>query len=156
MRTRYAHQVTVVVLYNLLKRGHKDSGTNETFDDWVNITSQHSPTFAFWLLVLKYQQIIFMFIRAHRQRKLELMVSTLRKLVILFFAMDHQNYARWVPIFIRDLENLPNGIKAEFEKGHWTVTEAIIVSHPYQSIKHMRSKQEGERSWWHNRSYRES
>ncbi len=63
-----------------------------------------------------------MFIRAHRERKIELMVTTLRKLVPLFFALDHQNYARW--IFIRDLEVLPDSIQVEFEKGHWTITRS--------------------------------
>ena len=42
----------------------------------------------------------------------------------LFFALDHQNYARWVPIFIRDLELLPASIQSEFENGHWTITRS--------------------------------
>jgi len=94
MRTRYAHQVTVVVLDTLLKRAYKDSGTEMALEEWVVLTSQESPTFQFWLLVHKYQQIILMFIRAHRERKFELMVTTLQKLVPLLFALDHQNYAR--------------------------------------------------------------
>ena len=102
----------------------KDSGTEMALEDWVVVASQQSPTFKFWLLVHKYQHIIFMFIRAHRERKLELMVTTLRKLVPLFFALDHQNYARWIPIFIRDLEVLPDSIQVEFEKGHWTITRS--------------------------------
>jgi hypothetical protein len=124
MRTRYAHQVTVVVLDSLLKRAYEDSGTEVAREDWVVVASQESPTFKFWLLVHKYQQIIFMFIRAHRERKFELMVTTLRKLVPLFFALDHQNYARWLPILIRDLEVLPESIQVEFEKGHWTITRS--------------------------------
>lgn len=112
MRTRYAHQVTVMVLDSLLKRAYEDSGTEMALEDWV--ASEQSPTLKFWLLVHKYQQIIFMFIRAHRERKLELMVTTLWKLVPLFFALDHQNYARWIPIFIRDLEVLPDSIQVEF------------------------------------------
>lgn len=106
MKTRYAHQVTLLVLDSLLKRAYKNSGTKRTLEDWVMAASKESPIFKFWLLVHKYQQIIFMFIRAHRERKLELMVTTLRKLVPLFFALDHQNYARWIPIFIRDLEGV--------------------------------------------------
>lgn len=55
-------------------------------------------------------------------RKIELMVTTLQKLVPLFFALDHHNYARWLPVFIKDMYYLPDSIRAEFEKGHWTVT----------------------------------
>lgn len=124
MRTRYAHQVTVTVLDSLLKRAYKDSGTDMALEDWVVIVSQQSPTFKFWLLVHRYQQIIFMFIRAHRERKIELMVTTLKKLVPLFFALDHHNYARWTPIFIRDLEGLPDSIREEFKRGNWTITRS--------------------------------
>jgi len=138
MRTRYAHQVTVVVLDSLLKRAYEQSGTDMAIDDWTMKTSQASPTFKFWLLVHKYQQVIFMFIRAHRERKFELMITTLRMLVPLFFALDHQNYARWVPIFIRDLELLPASIHEEFEKGHWTINRsnrrfsALPIDHAHE------------------------
>ena len=63
MRTRYAHQVTVIVLDSLLKRAYEDSGTEMSLEDWIVVASQQSPTFKFWLLVHKYQQITFMFIR---------------------------------------------------------------------------------------------
>lgn len=124
MRTRYAHQVTVVVLDSLLKRAHKDSGTELAFAEWVQVASEESPTFKFWFLIHKYETLIFMFIRSHRERKFPLMVSALRKLVILFFALDHQNYARWLPVFIRDLESLPQSILEEFCQGYWTITRS--------------------------------
>jgi hypothetical protein len=124
MRTRYAHQVTVVVLDSLLKRAYEDSGTNMILEDWAVVASQEHPTFKFWLLIHRYQQIIFMFIRAHQERKFELMVTTLRQLVPLFFALDHHNYARWVPVHIRDMEVLPDSIQAEFEQGYWTITRS--------------------------------
>ena len=63
-----------------------------------------------------------MFIRAHRERKFQLTVTALQKLVPLFFALDRQNYARWLPILIRDLEALPTSIQEEFEKGYWVIT----------------------------------
>ena len=65
-----------------------------------------------------------MFIRAHRERKFELMVTTLKMLVPLFFALDHQNYARWMPVFIRNMERLPYTIQEEFDNGNWTVSRS--------------------------------
>lgn len=35
----------------------------------------------------------------------------------MFFALDHQNYARWIPIFVRDLEGVPDSIQEEFKMG---------------------------------------
>ncbi len=59
------------------------------------------------------------------------MVATLKELVLLFFALDHQNYATWVSVFIRDLESLPSSIQEEFEAGHWTISRN---NHRYSSI----------------------
>ena len=131
MRTRYAHQITVVVLDYLLKLAYEDDESEMTFDNWVCVACKEKPTVQFWLLIHKYEQLIFMFIRSHRERKFTLMVATLRKLVLLFFALDHQNYARWVSVFIRDLESLPSSIQEEFEAGHWTISRS---NHRYSSI----------------------
>ena len=35
MRTRYAHQVSVVVLDSPLKLEYRDSGTNMVLNDWI-------------------------------------------------------------------------------------------------------------------------
>ena len=49
-------------------------------------------------------------------------VDSMKALVPWFFSMDHHNYARWIPVHIRDMENLPPTIKEEFEQhGHWVV-----------------------------------
>ena len=69
MRTRYVHQVTAVVLDSLLKRACEHSGTDMAIDDWAVEDSKESPTVKFWTLVHKYQQIIFMFIWVHGERK---------------------------------------------------------------------------------------
>ncbi|KAM9391787.1 complement C5 [Pholidichthys leucotaenia] len=42
-----------------------------------------------------------------------------------------KNYARWVSVFIRDLESLPSSIQEEFEAGHWTISQS---NHRYSSI----------------------
>ena len=89
----------------LLKRAYEDSGTDLTIENWTIAASKESPTFKFWLLIHKYQQTIFTFIRTHRERKFELMVSTLRKLVPLFFPLNHQN---------------------DFEQGYWTITQSNL------------------------------
>ena len=49
-------------------------------------------------------------------------METLKALVPWFFALDHHNYARWIPIHICDMGNLPASILAEFKNhGHWVV-----------------------------------
>ena len=43
---------------------------------------------------------------------------------MLFFAFDHYNYARWIPLFIQDLETLPKTVKAEFEIGRFVINRS--------------------------------
>ena len=46
----------------------------------------------------------------------------MKALVPWFFALDHQNYSRWLPVHIQDMEGLPASIKVEFkDKGNWVV-----------------------------------
>ena len=59
------------------------------------------------------------------------MVATLQKLALRFFALDHQNYARWIPIFIRDVEGLPDSIQEEFKKEHCTISRS---NHRFSSL----------------------
>ena len=74
-----------------------------------------SPTFMFWDLILRYQTLIHIFIRAHRQKNFPLYMNVLEELTPLFFVLDHVNYARWVSVHIRDMKSLPQPIKEEFE-----------------------------------------
>ena len=100
MRTMYVHQVVVAVLDSLLRRAKSYSGAEITLEDWISSASQESPTFKFWSLVHNYQQIIPMFIRAHRKRKFEVMVSTLEKTCTFILCSRSPEFATWVPIFI--------------------------------------------------------
>ena len=58
-----------------------------------------SPTFQFWDTVMSIEKIILTFIRAHREKNFDLYVKSLELIVGFFFALDHYNYARWVPSY---------------------------------------------------------
>ena len=39
-----------------------------------------------------------------------------------FFAFDHHNYARWIPVHIRDMQSLPSVVHKQFEENkHWVI-----------------------------------
>ena len=81
-----------------------------------------SPTFLFWDLILKYETLVLLVVRAHRQRNFTLYVEALEELIPLFFALDHVNYARWAPIYLRDMKSLPESISKVFqEEGRWVL-----------------------------------
>ena len=84
------------------------------------------PTYFFWDLILRYEVLILLFVRAHRERDFSLYREVLRELAPLFFAMDHVKYARWLPVHIRDMYSLPEKIRDEFQSnGNWVVAKSV-------------------------------
>lgn len=81
-----------------------------------------SPTFQYWDTIFKIEILGLIFVRAHREKNFPLYVEALKALTPWFFALDHQNYAKWIPIHIRDMQSLPTSIHQEFhEHGHWVI-----------------------------------
>ena len=71
---------------------------------------------------MRIENLVLTFIRAHRERNFDLYVKSLELIVGYYFALDHYNYARWVPIHIRDMKSLPAAIRESFKK-HWVVAK---------------------------------
>ena len=126
---RHAHQVTLLALHKLKQEAYTQAVdapgvTVAPFSSWETQVHTRSPTFRFWNIIIGYETLILMFVRAHRQKLFSLYVEVLEELVHLFFALDHVNYARWVPIHLRDMMSLPEAIKTEFEKQqHWVLSK---------------------------------
>ena len=76
---------------------------------------EKSPTFKFWDTVLRMEFVGLIFVRAHREKTF-LYIESLKSIVPWIFAFDHTHYARWLPIHIRDLENLPRSIIKECQE----------------------------------------
>ena len=54
-------------------------------------------------------------------------IGCLEKIAPWMFAMDHANYARWLPIFIHDLKLLHSnhpGVYKEFCQGNVTISKS--------------------------------
>ena len=126
-RTRHAHQVTLLTLHILQREAFLSchgSEHEETAEAWRLQMIAKSPTFMFWDLILRYETLILIFVRAHREKNVPLHVNVLEELALLFFALDHVNYARWLPVHIRDMKSFPRRIKEEFQiKGNWVISK---------------------------------
>lgn len=55
--------------WNFLERAFEDCGIEMSFDDCVSVVCKEKLTLQYWLRIYKYQQIILMSIRSHRERK---------------------------------------------------------------------------------------
>ena len=124
-RTRHAHQVTALALAKLQEDAFLQTEgihSNEFKGIWRQEMVQKSPTFQYWDTVLNMELLGLIFIRSHREGNFPLYVESLKALVPWFFSLDHHNYARWIPIHIRDMESLPAPILKEFEEhSHWVI-----------------------------------
>ncbi|KAG1662386.1 hypothetical protein GQR58_020959 [Nymphon striatum] len=126
-RTRHAHQVTALALAKLKRDAFLQTDgphDEETEESWRQDMAKTSPTFLYWDTILKIELIGLIFVRAHREKNFELYVKTLKTIAPWFFSLDHQHYARWVPIHIRDMENLPQSVLNEFIEGHWVIPKS--------------------------------
>ena len=123
-QTYHAHQVTIIALQKLQQEAYLQLNTDILFTVWRDKMCTSCPTFRLWDFILRYEMLILIFVAAHREGNIQLYVEVLEKLTPLFFAMDHVNYARWMPVHIRDMKCLPESIKEEFEKqGHWVLSK---------------------------------
>lgn len=77
-----------------------------TIDDWHAKRRSVSPQFQFWNMVLDMELAIFLLIRSFREGDFELYREALSELIPYFFANNNTNYARWLPVHLRDMMSL--------------------------------------------------
>lgn len=121
MKTRYSHQITVLVLTKLMQDAFEASNEMD-MEVWKEIMIASSPTFQFWNMIIELEILILIVIRSQREANFRLYVDSLKSLMFLFFSLDRPNYSRWLTIHIRDMESLPSAIRQEFEE-HWVLNK---------------------------------
>ena len=130
-RTRHAHQVSCLALSKLQQDAFLHCKLERPHDEiakemWRQEMISKSPTFQFWDTILNIEILALTFVHAHREQNFPLYVELLKELIPWFFAPDHHNYARWLPIHIRDMESLLTPIHQKFEEyGNWVVQKTM-------------------------------
>ena len=106
VKTRHAHQVTAAALYILQHKAYGQyvsecSEEPKYFVNWCAIIQVvEQPMFSYWSTILDLELSILGFVRSIRT---QFNVESLGRLVPWFFALDHMNYARWIPVHVRAL-----------------------------------------------------
>ena len=134
--SRHTHQkstpVTVAALYILQRRAYDQYSTTNTeddehpgsFEDWCSQRERRYPQFQYWTTVLALELSTLIYVRSLREANFSMHLDALTELVPWFFALDHTNYARWIPVHLRDMAELANkhpDVFTEFSNGHFTV-----------------------------------
>eukprot|EP00745_Piridium_sociabile_P027883 TRINITY_DN44892_c0_g1_i4.p1 TRINITY_DN44892_c0_g1~~TRINITY_DN44892_c0_g1_i4.p1 ORF type:complete len:307 (+),score=64.28 TRINITY_DN44892_c0_g1_i4:780-1700(+) len=127
-RTRLSHQITACSLYELMKDAYNAyreetlDNTTISFESWS--TEQKRPQFKFWFLIYRMELSILILIRSFREANFTLYREALFELIPYFFADNNVNYARWLPIHLRDMmciEEQHPEVAREFHKGNFVV-----------------------------------
>ena len=76
-RTRHAHQVTLLTLHKLREEAFMLTAGSKYVDSitaWRNDMQKKSPTFMYWDLIMMYETLILIFVRAHTERRISLYI----------------------------------------------------------------------------------
>jgi hypothetical protein len=114
-----------------------------TFDFWKTEKALISPQFKYWSIVLHLQNLLFSFLISIRSYNFQQYKDTLAQIIPWFFALDHYNYVRWLPIHLRDLTSLEKNhtdLYKEFSAGNFTAKmtrrnfSAIALDHAHEQM----------------------
>ena len=133
-RSRYAHQVSLASLVKLAKDGFESQSEYSNCNKWKKNRCAHSSTANYWFTVIDLEILLFIFIRSLREGNFSLFVMSLKNIAPWMFALDHIHYARWLPVFLEDLEQMKNAnnpVVDQFNKGFFTVNK---TGHPFSNI----------------------
>src|SRR5260221_268128 len=95
-----------------------------SFEAWCESRRLQSPQFRFWNLVLSMELVILLLIRSFREANFTLYCQSLAELKPYFFARNNVNYARWLPIHLRDMVTMKQKhpeLAQEFQSGKFVV-----------------------------------
>ncbi|KAE8741877.1 hypothetical protein FOCC_FOCC012580 [Frankliniella occidentalis] len=125
-KSRLMHEITCAVLYTLLHEAYDDLQPDHavTFDDFLTEMAAKSPTFKYWVTLFNLEIILLNFVRSIRGEDYNLFKTTLKQMMPWFHIFDHKNYARWVAVHLKDLEELPEkapSVHQEFCAGNFVV-----------------------------------
>ena len=101
-------------------------GSPESFVMWDE-HSQSVPQFKFWSTVIDLELLMARFVRSLREGNFQLYVQSCDELHGWFHALDHTNYARRLPVHVRDAVELPKKhpqVNAELMKGNFVVQKS--------------------------------
>ena len=77
---------------------------------------------------MNFEILVLSFARSYRESDFRLYKESLSSLIPYFFALDHINYARWIPLHLRDMLALQTKhpeIYKEFDQSNFTIRETV-------------------------------
>ena len=109
--SKYAYQVTVKVLFQVMRRafkslreGYSEDEREQRCQEWCDKMKKRNPQFQFWHIVLSMEMDYLLLLRSVKSSTFDLYVHFLDKFLPWVSAFDHYNYARWISVHQFDME----------------------------------------------------
>ena len=106
----------IPALISCLKQGR----FQKLLEDFVESKSE-DVNFLFWWRYMDMVSILLQFTRAQRDGIWDLHLCSFSKMLPYFMRYDHLNYARWGPVYLAEMHQLPETVASEFRKGNFVV-----------------------------------
>ena len=130
----YAHQVTALSLSILRKHAYtrytdvcvENGDELLSFKTWCIQQSSKAPQFKYWQTVYDMDMLLLRFVRSIRTEDLFLYEKSLDEIADWVFILDHYNYARWLPVHVRDMMNVRlkhPALYRQFADGFFTIAK---------------------------------
>ena len=108
------------------------------FEDWSYQREEDIPLFQYWSIILELELLLHIYVCSLWEVSFNMYLDGLKELAAWFHALNHTNYARWIPVHLKDMAELPERhpeITGKFRECSFTVHQRS--SHQSQSTKHM-------------------
>jgi hypothetical protein len=128
-RTRQAYLLTLAWLEILRRHAYdkycQQPGPHESFEMWERRLLLTSPTASYrGKIVRDFLLTSCSFVRNQRLGNWPGTLDAIDNMCLYFFALGHDNYSWWVPVFLMDMAQLPHrhpAVHANFMEGHFVV-----------------------------------
>ena len=121
-------------------------GPPKSYEMWDQHSRTENPQYKYWSTIMELELLMCRLIRSLREGDFLLYVQVCDELCPWFHAMDHTNYARWLPVHVRDMVQLSEkhpDIHAEFLKGNFVIQKS---SHKFSLIGKDQSHEQSNKS----------
>ena len=102
----------------------KEERFHRLLQDFVESKS-NDVNFVFWWCYMDMVSILLQFTRAQRDGIWDLHLHSFSLMLPYFMRYDHLNYARWGPVYLAEMHQLPEPVLSEFQRGNFVVKRSV-------------------------------
>ena len=89
-----------------MKSAYDQEDADDSYEDWKEKKESEIPHFKFWSMTRDMELLLLRYVRSLRTGFFDLYMKSLDEMLPWFFALDHGNYARWLPVHLHDMGTL--------------------------------------------------